>query len=77
MISESVSLDSLAIKLFNENSLQNLEKCVVLLQMYTYVGDDLYHQADSNLSNQCSREESEKFIKDNATLLSFNFCNIF
>ena len=66
-----ILIDSLAIKLFNENSLQNLEKCVVLLQMYTYVGDDLYHQADSNLSNQCSREESEKFIKDNASFIEF------
>ncbi len=71
MISESVSLDSLAIKLFNEKSLQNFEKCVVLLQIYTYVGDDLYHQADSNLLNECSREESEKFIKDNASYIEF------
>ena len=71
MISESISLDSLAIKLFNEKSLQNFEKCVVLLQIYTYVGDDLYHQADSNLLNECSREESEKFIKDNASYIEF------
>ena len=39
--------------------------------MYTYVGDDLYDQAESNLSNQCSREESENFIKDNASFIEF------
>ena len=71
MISESISLDQLATKLFKEKSLQKLEKCVVLLQMYTYVGDDLYNEADSDLLSECSREDSENFIKNNASFIEF------
>ena len=71
MISESISLDLLATKLFNEKSLQMLEKCVVLLQIYTYVGDDLYNEADSDYLKKCSREDSENFIRDNASFIEF------
>ena len=36
------SLSSLAKSLYNENLITDLEKCVILLQMLTFVGDDLY-----------------------------------
>ena len=71
MFSESVSLDSLASKLLNDERLDELEKCVVLLQMYTYVGNDFYYKAPSNISDDCEREDSEKFIKDNASYIEF------
>ena len=63
MISESFTLDSLSDQLFSDQRLSQLEKCVVLLQMYTYVGNDLYDTAQSSMLQACNREESENFIK--------------
>ena len=60
--SESLSLNSLADQLFNDTRLNELEKCVVLLQMYTYVGSDQYYKAKSSYRDKCSREDSENFI---------------
>ena len=71
MFSELASLDSLATQLLNDERLNELEKCVVLLQMFTYVGNDNYDEAPSNFSESCKREDSEKFIKDNASFIEF------
>ena len=71
MFSESLSLNSLADQLFNDKRLNELEKCVVLLQMYTYVGSDQYHKAKPSYRNNCSREDSENFIKENASFIEF------
>ena len=32
------------IKLLNDKRLSDIEKCVVLLQMFTFVGDDIYDE---------------------------------
>ena len=71
MFSESDSLDSLASELLNDERLNELEKCVVLLQMFTYVGNDNYDKAPSKFSRNLKREDSEKFIKDNASFIEF------
>ena len=71
MISESFTLDSLSDQLFSDQRLSQLEKCVVLLQMYTYVGNDLYDTAQSSMLQACNREESENFIKENASFVEF------
>ena len=71
MFSESLSLNSLADQLFNDKRLNELEKCIVLLQMYTYVGNDQYHKAKTSYTNNCSREDSENFIKENASYIEF------
>jgi para-nitrobenzyl esterase len=71
MISESFTLDSLSDQLFSDQRLSQLEKCVVLLQMYTYVGNDLYDNAQSSMLQTCNRVESENFIKENASFIEF------
>ena len=43
-----------------DQRLSKLEKCVVLLQMYTYVGEDLYDTAQSNMLKNCD-EKNRKF----------------
>ena len=71
MISESITLDSLASDLFQDDRLNNLEKCVVLLQIFTYVGNDDYKKAQQNFTKNCNRESSERFIKENASFIEF------
>ena len=57
--------------LYKENALTNLEKCVVLLQMLTYVGDDLYDEYINDYPGKCDRTESEQFLKDNANFIDY------
>ena len=50
--------------------IEQLEKCVVLLQMYTYVGET-YMTLSIKYVKKLYREESENFIKDNASFIEF------
>ena len=68
---DEFSFSSLIKDLYKENALTNLEKCVVLLQMLTYVGDDLYDEYVDIYPGKCDRAESEKFLKDNASFIDY------
>ena len=71
MHADEFSFSSLTKDLFKENALTNLEKCVVLLQMLTYVGDDLYDEYLDHYPGKCDRAESEQFLKDNASFIDY------
>ena len=71
MQTDEFSFSSLTKDLYHENDLTNLEKCVVLLQMLTYVGDDLYDEYVDYYPGKCDRAESEQFLKDNASFIDY------
>ena len=71
MKSDNVSFEFLKTKLKNDIRVNDQEKCVLLLQMFTYVGSDLYEEQIENYPNQCSRNDSENFIKDNASYIEY------
>ena len=71
MQTDEFSFYSLTRDLYKENALTNLEKCVVLLQMLTYVGDDLYDEYINDYPGKCDRTESEQFLKDNANFIDY------
>ena len=71
MNTDEFSFSSLVRDLHKENALTNLEKCVVLLQVLTYVGDDLYDEYVDDYPGECNRAKSEQFIKDNASFIDF------
>jgi para-nitrobenzyl esterase len=71
MDADEFSFSSLTKDLYKENALTNLEKCVVLLQMLTYVGDDLYDEYVYHYPGKCDRAESEQFLKDNASFIDY------
>ena len=71
MHEDKFSFSSLIKDLYQENALTNLEKCVVLLQMLTYVGDDLYDLYVDDYPGKCVRTESEQFLKDNASFIDY------
>ena len=71
MVSDNISFKSLTNELQNDNRLSDLEKCVVLLQIFTFVGDDVYDQNMTNYSGKCSREESTNFLIDNASYIEY------
>ena len=71
MQSDDFSFSSLIKDLYKENALTNLEKCVVLLQMLTYVGDDIYDEYVDHYPGKCNRNISEQFLKDNAEFIDY------
>ena len=68
---DSLSFESLVNELYLEEALTELEKCVVLLQILTYVGDDLYNDYSDEYPGTCSREDSEKFLIENSAFIEF------
>ena len=71
MQSDNFSFSSLVSDLYKEDALTKLERCVVLLQMLTYVGDDLYDEYSSRYPGKCNREDSEKFLIDNSDFIDY------
>jgi hypothetical protein len=71
MDSDRFSFSSLAEELYQEKALTNLEKCVVLFQMLTYVGDDIFDKHLNDYPGKCSRDEAEQFIKDNSQFVDY------
>ena len=71
MSSDMISFKSLVSDLHKETDVTDLEKCVVLLQMLTFVGDDLYDKYINSYPGNCIRSESEKFLKDNASFIEY------
>ena len=71
MSNDQNSFKSLVKDLYYEESITYLEKCVVLLQMLTFVGDDLYDDYIDYYPGQCNRAESEDFLKANASFIDY------
>ena len=71
MVSDNISFKSLKSELLNDKRLSDIEKCVVLLQMFTFVGDDIYDENIKNYPEKCSREESENFLINNASYIEY------
>ena len=65
------SFKSLVNDLYYEKDITNLEKCVVLLQMLTFVGDDLYDEYIDFYPGKCNRKDAEEFLKANASFIDY------
>ena len=65
------SFKSLVNDLYYEKDITDLEKCVVLLQMLTFVGDDLYDHYIDYYPGQCNRADAEDFLKANASFIDY------
>ena len=71
MSSDSNSFQSLVDELSKESRVTDIEKCVILLQMLTFVGDDLYDDYADKFSGSCDRNIAENFLKDNASFIDY------
>ena len=65
------SFKSLVNDLYYEKDITNLEKCVVLLQILTFVGDDLYDDYIDFYPGKCNRKDAEDFLKANASFIDY------
>ena len=72
MSSDNTTLKSLSEKIYIDERLSELEKCVVLYQMFTYVGNDMYDENIKNYPGKCNRKASENFIINNAGVVEYD-----
>ena len=71
MQSDNFNFSSLVQNLYNEDQLSEIEKCVVLFQMLTYVGNDLYDELSDTYPGKCTREKAEQFIINNSSFIEY------
>ena len=71
MKSDEISFKSLTDELIRDKRVNDVERCVIFFQMFTYVGDDLYEDNINKFENNCSRDESQKFIIENASYIEY------
>ena len=71
MSSSNITLRKLTQELFQDNRLNEIEKCVALYQMFTFVGNDTYAKDIKNYMSECDRKESERFIVENASTIDY------
>ena len=62
---------SLTKELFEDSRVNELEKCVILLQMFTFVGNDLYDENIKHYPGNCERSKSENFLIENASFIEY------
>ena len=63
--------DRLSKELYKDSRVNELEKCVILLQMFTFVGDDLYDENIKYYPGSCERSEAENFLIENASFIEY------
>ena len=71
MVKNRTTFQSLIDELIEDNRVNEQEKCVILLQMFTYVGVDIYEENIKNYPNKCIRSDSEKFLIKNASFIEY------
>ena len=72
MSSDNLTLKKLSQEVYSDKRLDEIEKCVVLYQMFTYVGNDIYDENINNYPGKCERKASENFIIKNSSVIEYN-----
>ena len=73
MSNQNITLEILADQIYFDTRLTELEKCVVVYQIFTYVGNDEYDENIKHYKGTCDRKTSEQFIKENATSIDIDY----
>ena len=65
------TFESLSKELYKDPRVNELEKCVILLQMFTFVGNDFYDENIKYYPGKCERSEAENFLIENASFIEY------
>ena len=72
MSSDDLTLKKLSKEIYIDKRLSEIEKCVVLYQMFTYVGNDMYDENIKDYPGKCNKQASENFIINNASVIDYD-----
>ena len=62
---------SLVEELNSDSRVNELERCVILYQMGTFVGNDILDDISQYANFSCNRSEAKKFLEENASFISY------
>jgi len=71
LVDSFVTYKQLVEMLSNDTRVNKLEKCVILYQMGTYVGNDIFDEIKQFSSFECERKEAREFLKANANFIEY------
>ena len=71
VVNSDTTYKSLVEELNLDTRVSELERCVILYQMGTFVGNDILDEISKHADFSCKREESRKFLEENASFISY------
>jgi para-nitrobenzyl esterase len=71
MVDSETTYQSLVEELNNDKRVNELERCVILYQMGTFVGNDILDEISQYANFSCKRSEAKKFLEENASFISY------
>jgi para-nitrobenzyl esterase len=71
MESSNTTYKSLVEELNEDKRINELERCVILYQMGTFVGNDILDDISKYANFSCKRADSKKFLEENASFISY------
>ena len=71
LVDSFVTYKQLVELLNNDTRVNKLEKCVILYQMGTYVGNDIFDDLKQFSSFECERKDAREFLKANSNFIEF------
>jgi para-nitrobenzyl esterase len=71
VVNLDTSYKSLVEELNLDTRVSELERCVILYQMGTFVGNDILDEIVKYADFSCKREDSRKFLEENASFISY------
>ena len=54
-----------------DTRVNEIERCVILYQMGTFVGNDIFDDISKHATFQCKRSDAQKFLKENDSFISY------
>ena len=71
VVNSATTYKSLVEELNLDTRVSELERCVILYQMGTFVGNDVLNDISKYANFSCKREDSRKFLEENASFISY------
>ena len=71
MINFNKNLSTLVSELKINTNISSIERCVLLFQMTTYVGEDEFDNYKNMLEKKCTRELAQSFLDENSGVIDF------
>ena len=71
IVDSETTYKSLVEELNNDKRVNELERCVILYQMGTFVGNDILDEISKYANFSCKRSEAKTFLEENASFISY------
>ena len=71
MTNSFITYKDLVEELNYDKRVNEVERCVILYQMGTFVGNDIFDDISTNATFECNRDDAKKFLQENDSFISY------